>query len=204
MNYSSVLLYCQQFFEKNIKNLFLEKIKKISKKVLTFFEWWCIITFVSCESNRQGTRRWRNRQTRRLQVPVVATSCGFKSHSPHRSPVSVDTGFFYVLSKADIRNPSLQLCWQGLASLLAHERSRFAICQWELSTPTDISIPPHPPLSAPRTWSGGMLICVHICFLCRFLYFSYLYNIFPCFEKHPFMIWWYKGQKFKKPFMLAW
>ena len=30
--------------------------------------------------------------------------------------------------KADIRNPSLQLCWQGLASLLAHERSRFAIC----------------------------------------------------------------------------
>ena len=43
--------------------------------------------------------------------------------------------------KADIRNPSLQLCWQGLASLLAHERSRFAICQWELSTPTDISIP---------------------------------------------------------------
>ena len=109
--------------------------------MLTFFEWWCIITFVSCESNRQGTRRWRNRQTRRLQVPVVATSCGFKSHSPHRSPVSVDTGFFYVLSKADIRNPSLQLCWQGLASLLAHERSRFAICQWELSTPTDISIP---------------------------------------------------------------
>ena len=35
-------------------------------------------------------------------------------------------------SKADIRNP---------LSLLAHERSRFAICQWELSTPTDISIP---------------------------------------------------------------
>ena len=130
--------------------------------MLTFFEWWCIITFVSCESNRQGTRRWRNRQTRRLQVPVVATSCGFKSHSPHRSPVSVDTGFFYVLSKADIRNPSLQLCWQGLASLLAHERSRFAICQWELSTPTGISIPPHPPLSAPRTWSGGMLICVQM------------------------------------------
>ena len=64
--------------------------------------------------------------------------------------------------KADIRNPSLQLCWQGLASLLAHERSRFAICQWELSTPTDISIPPHPPLSAPRTWSGGMLICVQM------------------------------------------
>ena len=35
-------------------------------------------------------------------------------------------------SKADIRNP---------LSLLAHERSRFATCQWELLTPTDISIP---------------------------------------------------------------
>ena len=35
-------------------------------------------------------------------------------------------------SKADIRN---------LLSLLAHERSRFATCQWELLTPTDISIP---------------------------------------------------------------
>ena len=34
--------------------------------------------------------------------------------------------------KADIRNP---------LSLLAHERSRFATCQWELLTPTDISIP---------------------------------------------------------------
>ena len=33
--------------------------------------------------------------------------------------------------KADIRNP---------LSLLAHERSRFANCQWELLTPTDISI----------------------------------------------------------------
>ena len=53
------------------------------------------------------------------------------------------------ICKADIRNP---------LSLLAHERSRFATCQWELLTPTDISIPPYPPLSAPRTWSWGMLI----------------------------------------------
>ena len=45
-------------------------------------------------------------------------------------------------SQSDIRNPSLQFCWQGLASLLAHEHSRFAICQWELSTATDRSIPP--------------------------------------------------------------
>jgi len=36
------------------------------------------------------------------------------------------------ICKADIRNP---------LSLLAHERSRFATCQWELLTPTDISIP---------------------------------------------------------------
>ena len=48
---------------------------------------------------------------------------------------------FMACGKANIHNPSLQLCWQGLASLLAHERSRFAICQWELSTPTDRSIP---------------------------------------------------------------
>ena len=34
--------------------------------------------------------------------------------------------------KADIRNP---------LSLLAHERSRFATCQWELLTSPDISIP---------------------------------------------------------------
>ena len=25
--------------------------------------------------------------------------------------------------------------------MIFHERSRFAVCQWELSTPTDISIP---------------------------------------------------------------
>ena len=38
----------------------------------------------------------------------------------------------FLFCKADIRNP---------LSLLAHERSRFATCQWELLTPTDISIP---------------------------------------------------------------
>ena len=37
-----------------------------------------------------------------------------------------------IFRKADIRNP---------LSLLAHERSRFATCQWEFLTPTDISIP---------------------------------------------------------------
>ena len=28
-------------------------------------------------------QEWRNWQTRRLQVPVVARSCGFKSHLLH-------------------------------------------------------------------------------------------------------------------------
>ena len=46
----------------------------------------------------------------------------------------INAGFvgIYLFSKADIRNS---------LSLLAHERSRFATCQWELLTPTDISIP---------------------------------------------------------------
>lgn len=48
-------------------------------------------------------------------------------------------------SQSDIRNPSLQFCWQDLASLLVHERSHFSPCQRELSTATDISI--HPLLS---------------------------------------------------------
>jgi hypothetical protein len=43
-----------------------------------------------------------------------------------------ENAIHFPVNKADIRNP---------LSLLAHERSRFAICQWELLTPTDISIP---------------------------------------------------------------
>ena len=46
--------------------------------------------------------------------------------------VAVDISYIDKESKVDIRNPP---------SLLAHERSRFATCQWELLTPTDISIP---------------------------------------------------------------
>ena len=29
-------------------------------------------------------RMWRNWQTRWIQVPVIAISCGFKSHHPHQ------------------------------------------------------------------------------------------------------------------------
>ena len=31
--------------------------------------------------------------------------------------------------------------WRTGSLMIFHERSRFAVCQWELSTPTDISIP---------------------------------------------------------------
>ena len=54
-----------------------------------------------------------------------------------------------VLCKADIRNP---------LSLLAHERSCFATCQWELLTPTDISIPLPHRLVLYALEAGGMLI----------------------------------------------
>ena len=53
--------------------------------------------------------------------------------------------------KADIRNP---------LSLLAHERSRFATCQWELLTPTDISIPLTHRLVLYALEAGECLFCV--------------------------------------------
>ena len=55
--------------------------------------------------------------------------------------------------KADIRN---------LLSLLAHERSRFATCQCELLTPTDISIPPTHRLVLYAPEAGECLFCVQI------------------------------------------
>ena len=36
-----------------------------------------------CSARASNTQKWRNWQTRRLQVPVVAISCGFKSHLLH-------------------------------------------------------------------------------------------------------------------------
>ena len=53
--------------------------------------------------------------------------------------------------KADIRNP---------LSLLAHERSRFATCQWELLTPTEISIPLTHRLVLYALEAGECLFCV--------------------------------------------
>ena len=59
----------------------------------------------------------------------------------------------FLFCKADIRNP---------LSLLAHERSRFATCQWELLTPTDISIPLTHRLVLYTLEAGDCLFCVHI------------------------------------------
>ena len=56
-----------------------------------------------------------------------------------------------MVGKADIRNP---------LSLLAHERSRFATCQWELLTPTDISIPLTHRLVLYTLEAGDCLFCV--------------------------------------------
>ena len=58
-----------------------------------------------------------------------------------------------MVGKADIRNP---------LSLLAHERSRFATCQWELLTPTDISIPRTHRLVLYALEAGECLFCVQI------------------------------------------
>ena len=55
-----------------------EKILSMKKKMLTYLNiQYIILTFVV------NMRKWRNWQTRRLQVPVVARSCGFKSHFLH-------------------------------------------------------------------------------------------------------------------------
>ena len=48
----------------------------------------------------------------------------------------------------------------GSASLLAHERSRFANCRWELLTPTDISIPLTNRLVLDTLEAGDCLFCV--------------------------------------------
>ena len=47
------------------------------------------------KNNLIFTRRWRNWQTRWIQVPVVAILCGFKSHPPHqKSRMHQRSGFF--------------------------------------------------------------------------------------------------------------
>ena len=65
---------------------------EMQKKWLTYQgKQYIILTFVV------NMRKWRNWQTRRLQVPVVAISCGFKSHLLHRE--SLDCIKAFLLSK---------------------------------------------------------------------------------------------------------
>ena len=70
--------------------------------------------------------------------------------------------------KADIRNP---------LSLLAHERSRFATCQWEFLTHTDISIPLTHRLVLYALEAGECLFCVQISSVYNFLIFSAMINL---------------------------
>jgi len=66
--------------------------------------------------------------------------------------------------KADIRNP---------LSLLAHERSRFATCQWELLTPTDISIPLTHRLVLYALEAGNAYSAFNFSLIHYFLFFSH-------------------------------
>ena len=68
-----------------------------------------------------------------------------------------------MVGKADIRNP---------LSLLAHERSRFATCQWELLTPTDISIPFTHHLVLCALEVGECLFFVQAILMCRLISYS--------------------------------
>ena len=84
---------------------------------------------------------------------------------------ALEAGECLFCGKADIRNP---------LSLLAHERSRFATCQWELLTPTDISIPLTLRLMFYALEAGECLFCVQIFIFKKsvFSLSSYHYNLF--------------------------
>ena len=73
----------------------------------------------------------------------------------------------FSMCKADIRNP---------LSLLAHERSRFATCQWELLTPTGISIPLTHRLVLYALEAGKCLFCVQVSLAFFSFYFYSLTN----------------------------
>ena len=68
---------------------------EMQKKWLTYqCKQYIILTFVV------NMRKWRNWQTRRLQMPVVAIPCGFKSRLPHSSfcKVRVTYNFIFFLN----------------------------------------------------------------------------------------------------------
>ena len=66
------------FVNKKNKNLLKKKEKEESKTDLTYTRKKTIIIRAVVYM-----QEWWNRQTRRLQVPVVAIPCGFKSHLLH-------------------------------------------------------------------------------------------------------------------------
>ena len=84
--------------------------------------------------------------------------------------------FYLLIGKAFIRNP---------LSLLAHERSRFAPCQWELLTPTDISIPLTPAQCSTHSKLGNAYSAfklsdssLYLLFISVYLYFFDIFSNF--------------------------
>ena len=64
---------------------------------------------------------WRNRQTRWIQVPVVATPCGFKSHHLHQIKGNGVAVPFYFLCKGLEPNRTTVLIKRFSESFLAGE-----------------------------------------------------------------------------------
>ena len=85
----------KHFFNKNCKKLF-----KIFQTIKTTFFKKSLDLFSKSRYNIDCSQKWRNWQTRRLQVPVVAISCGFKSHLLHRK--SLDHIKAFLLSKFNL------------------------------------------------------------------------------------------------------
>ena len=74
----------------NIFNFFKKKCWQTSIHVVVYALW------VASQLHRNNTRKWRNWQTRRLQVPVVAIPCGFKSRLPHSSFCKVRARYIFI------------------------------------------------------------------------------------------------------------
>ena len=112
--------------------------------------------FRSKPEQNKGSERLANEK--RCYVFVLINNLKFSAKSPKETlmttiPLSSQCHLSSSFCKADIRNP---------LSLLAHERSRFATCQWELLTPTDISIPLTHRLVLYALEAGECLFCVQI------------------------------------------
>ena len=104
------------------------------------------------QNNLIFTRRWRNWQTRWIQVPVVAILCGFKSHPPHqKSRMHQRSGFFtfhYSLS----HRPYSRDFWQviGFVFLLFFTFQRFLPCGCRLKKRAFLRFEEYTALSPPR------------------------------------------------------